>query len=88
MPNHIRGEAIEVVSDYKYLRSIIDCHGENGKDIEERIGKPFKDFGALRKPVFMDGNLSNERKKLVYRAIVPHTPVMARRRISPRVEYI
>ena len=75
VPNHIRGEAIEVVSDYKYLGSIIDCHGEIGKDIEERIAKPSKNCGALRKPVFMDGNLSNETKKLVYRSIVPHTPV-------------
>ena len=75
VPNHIRGEAIEVVSDYKYLGSIVDCHGEIGKDIEERIAKASKHFGALRKPVFMDGNLSNETKKLVYIAIVPPAPV-------------
>lgn len=41
--------------------------GEGGR---ERIAKASRAFGALRRPVFRDSNLSLKTKRMVYKAMV------------------
>ena len=48
MPIIIKDEAMQVVSDFKYLGSIIECQGEVNRDIEERIGRASRAFGILQ----------------------------------------
>ena len=49
-------------------QSLEAAQGEIQRDVEERIARASKAFGALCKPVFHDGDLSLKTKRLVYRA--------------------
>ena len=69
-PIHIRGEVIEAVTDFRYLGSIIEANGDIRMEVEQRIAHASRAFGALRKPVFGDKDLSLKTKRLVYRAVV------------------
>lgn len=63
-----RGEAIEAVTDFRYLGAIVESDGGITKDVEDRIARASKAFGALCRPVFGDKDLSLRTKRLVYRA--------------------
>ena len=39
-------------------------------DVEDRVARAFRAFGALCRPVLCNGNLSRKKKKMVYRAAV------------------
>ena len=69
-PLIIGGMAIEVVSDFWYLGAIVESKGETMKDVEERITRASKAFGALCRPVFRDSTLSLVTKRMVYHTIV------------------
>ena len=69
-PIDIRGESIEVVSEFRYLGAVVEIQGEIVKDVEDKIARASRAFGALCKPVFRDGDLSNKTKRMVYRAAV------------------
>ena len=66
----IRGESIEVVSDFRYLGAVVETQGELAKDMEDKIARASRAFGALCRPVFRDDDLSNKTKRMVYRAAV------------------
>ena len=64
------GGSIEVVEEFPYLGSIIDSSGKMEVDVDRRIAQASKAFGALRKSVFLDKNLSLCTKRKVYNACV------------------
>ena len=53
-----------------YLGSIVEAHGEILKEVEDRIARASRAFGALCRPVFQDNQLSLETKRMVCRAEV------------------
>ena len=67
---YIRDEPIEAVTEFSYLGSIVDSHGDILKDVESRITRASRAFGALRRPVFMDNDLYLKTKQLVYCSVV------------------
>ena len=69
-PINIRGESTEAVTDFRYLGSMVEAHGELMMDVEDRIGRTSRAFGSLCRPVFRDGNLSLKTKRMVYRSAV------------------
>ena len=69
-PISIRGDTIESVPEFRYLGSIVEAHGEILKEVEDRIARASRAFGALCRPVFHDNKLSLETKRMVYRAVV------------------
>ena len=69
-PISIREDSIEAVTEFKYLGSVVEAHGEVLKDVEDKIARASRAFGALCRPVFQDSNLSLKTKRMVYRAVV------------------
>ena len=69
-PISIRGENIEIVTEFKYLGAIIEECGGIKKELESRIAKASRTFGALRRPVFDDKDITLATKRLVYRSVV------------------
>ncbi len=61
---------IEWVSKFPYLGSLIAGSGRIDVEIEIRLAKASKAFGALRRAVFKDVHLSMTTKRHVYRACV------------------
>ena len=61
---------IEHVNEFPYLGSVIAASGRMDPDIDKRITQASKAFGALRKSVFLDKNLSLNTKRKVYQACV------------------
>ena len=57
---------IEHVQEFSYLGSTISANGRSDTDVKRRIASASKAFGALRRPVFEDKNLSIGTKRLVY----------------------
>ena len=66
----IRRAPIEVISEFKYLGSVVEAQGETLKDVENRITRASSAFGALCRPVFQDSSLSIKTKRMVFRAVV------------------
>ena len=64
---------IEYVRDFTYLGSTIETSGKLDLDVDCRITKASKTFGALRKAVFEDTNLTTLTKRKVYDACVLST---------------
>ena len=64
-PIVIRGDSIEVVFEFRYLRSIVEMHGEVLKDAEDKIARDSRAFGVLCRPVIQDKCLSLKTKKMV-----------------------
>ena len=58
------------MTEFKYLGSVVEAHGEVLKDVEDKIARASRAFGALCRPVFQDNNLSLKTKRMVYRAVV------------------
>ena len=69
-PINIRGGTIETVTKFKYLGTIIEANGSVQREVENRISKASRVFGALKRPVFADKDLSLATKRLLYCAIV------------------
>ena len=69
-PLKLDGGEIECVTDFKYLGSILESKGGVVKEVGKRIAEASCAFGALRKPVFKDWNLSLRTKRLIYRGVV------------------
>jgi hypothetical protein len=63
-------KVIESVKEFCYLGSIIEGRGGNEKDVQVRIAKASRGFGALRQCVFEDRHLSLTTKVKVYRCVV------------------
>ena len=59
--------------DFTYLGCTIKALGKLDLDVDGRIVKAFKTFGALRKAVFEDKNLTTLTKRKVYDACVLST---------------
>ena len=70
---HTEHGDIEYVRDFTYLESTIEASGKLDLDVDCRITKAFKTFGALRKAVFEDKNLTTLTKRKVYDACVLST---------------
>ena len=64
-PIVIRGDSIEVVSEFCYLGSIVEMHGEVPNDAEDKIARDSRPFGVLCRPVIQDKGLSMKTKKMV-----------------------
>ena len=64
------GGDIEAVDEFPYLGSLITSSGRMDMDIDRRIAQASKAFGALRKAVFLDRNLSLSTKRRIYTACV------------------
>ena len=56
-PIIISWECIKAVTDFKHLGSVIEVHGEVMKDVEDKIVRASRAFGALCRPVLQDGSL-------------------------------
>ena len=63
-------DRIESVIEFPYLGSVIASPGRMLPDIDQRIAKASRAFGALRKSVFNSRDLRVETKSMVYQACV------------------
>ena len=70
VPITAEGGDIEAVEYFPYLGSIVSASGTIDADVEARIAKASRAFGALRRPVFIDRNLTLETKRQIYSACV------------------
>ena len=61
---------IPLVSKFCYLGSIIDQSLSDRNDVINRIVKAGKAFGALRKPIFKNRDITNNSKARIYCAII------------------
>ena len=62
--------SVEMVSEFKYLGSVLHRNGLANTDVNLRIDKASQAFGRLKKSVFQDKALSITTKRVVYRAVV------------------
>ena len=69
-PIYVDGSRFECVKEFPYLGSLIADSGRMDVDIERRISQASKAFGALRKAVFLDKNLTLTTKRKVFKACV------------------
>ena len=66
----IDGGDIEAVDEFPYLGSLIASSGRMDVDVDKRVAQASKVFGALRKAVFLDRNLSLSTKRRPYNACI------------------
>ena len=64
---------LEVVSEFRYLGSILHHKGSNERNVEERIARASRAFGMLRKSIFQNKSLTTDTKRAVYKAVVLRT---------------
>ena len=69
-PIAVEGGEICAVEEFAYLGSQIAASGRMDGDVERRIVQASKAFGALRKSVFLDKDLTLSTKRRVYQACV------------------
>ena len=69
-PIRVEGGEIEHVNEFSYLGSTVATNGRIDAEIDKRIASASKAFGALRRAVFKDNNLSITTKRLIYQACV------------------
>ena len=69
-PIAVAGGEICSVDEFPYLGSMIASSGRIDVDVESRIAKASRAFGALRKAVFLDKDLTLRTKRKVYQACV------------------
>ena len=67
-PLKLGEEEVECVEKFPYLESIVAASGTVDAEVDRRIAQASKAFGALRKPVFQDKNLSLHTKRAIYKA--------------------
>ena len=61
-PIHIGGSAIESVSSFRYLGSVVECRGGVIAELTARVSRAATTFGAMRRSVFSDKLLSLQTK--------------------------
>ena len=61
---------IESVKVFQYLGSQVDSSGRMTVDVDKRIAQASKAYGALKKAVFRDHDLTISTKRKVYQACV------------------
>ena len=66
----VGGAEIESVEVFQYLGSQVDHTGRATVDIEKRIAQASKVYGALKKAVFQDHDLTISTKRKIYHACV------------------
>ena len=69
-PIHVDGGAIESVSSFRYLGSVMECHGGVNAELTARVSRAATIFGAMRRSVFSDKLLCLQTKRMVYQAVV------------------
>ena len=69
-PLCIGSSVVDTVPSFRYLGSVVESHGGVMLDLDDKIARASRAFGALQKPVFRDGSLSLVTKKVVYQAVV------------------
>ena len=69
-PLYIRGQLVEQVQSFKYLGSFVETSGSVLLDVQDKIGRASRVFGALHSAVFCDGSLSLSTKRMVYCSMV------------------
>ena len=69
-PIVVRGGEIECVEEFPYLGSVVMSNGRLHSEADRRIASASRAFGALRKAVFDDDNLSLSTKRKVYNSCV------------------
>ena len=69
-PIQVKGVNLDIVDHFQYLGSNISRDGEVTVEIVYRIAQASRAFGCLRKPIFLDKNLSIATKRQVYKAVV------------------
>ena len=69
-PIVLEGGDIMMADKFPYLGSLIDSSGRATVDVERGVAQASRAFGALRKAVFLDKNLSQKTKRKVYDACV------------------
>ena len=70
-PLHLDGNnTIESVSEFPYLGSMTEASSRMDSDVANRITQASKAFGALRRSVFEDKELTLQTKKKIYQACV------------------
>ena len=69
-PLPISGGEIEDIEEFPYLGSLIAASGRMDMEVEKRIAQASRAFGALRKAVFLEKNLSLKTKRAIYQACV------------------
>ena len=69
-PLYIHGQLVEQVQSFKYLGSFVETSGNVLLDVQDKIGRASRVFGALRSAVFCDGSLSLSTKRMVYYSMV------------------
>ncbi len=77
-PLKLDGGEVEYVTEFRYLGSLVESRGGAVKEVGERIAKASRAFGALRKAVFRDKNLSLETKTCVQGCCVRSVAVWLR----------
>ncbi len=66
----VDGGTIECVQEFPYLGSLVSDSGRIDGKVERRISLTSRAFGALRKAVFLDKNLTLTTKKKIYQAYI------------------
>lgn len=61
---------VEWVDDFPYLGFLIHAGGRIHEEVDRRIACASRAFGALRRPVFGDADLSVTNKRRLYDACV------------------
>ena len=69
-PIHVGGGAIESVSLFCYLGSVVECRGGVNAELTARVSQAATIFGAMRRSVFSDKLLCLQTKRMVYQAVV------------------
>ena len=69
-PIHLAHGTINCVEEFAYLGSLVASSGRIDSEIDEQIACASKAFGALRRAVFKDRNLTTNTKRQVYQACV------------------
>ena len=70
LPMTVDGGSIERVKEFQYLRSIITADGRIAVEVDKHLDNASKAFGALRKAVSTNTNLSPTTKRQEYQACV------------------
>lgn len=69
-PILVDGGAIESVPEFPHLGSVVSATGRVKPDVDQRVARASRAFGALRKPVFNNRDLKLETKRKIYQACV------------------
>ena len=69
-PIHVGGSAIESMTSFRYLGSVVECRGSVNAELTARVLRAATVFGAMRRSVFSDKLMCLQTKRMVYQAVV------------------